>query len=137
MHLWADWIDLKTRIEAEYRFVQHHLECTHRQAKKMAWMTYIESTGGEQDNPFLYAHMKFVQSISDIELPLFLCHLCIGTDIQNGHTEAIAIQLYKDWLDEDPSNPVFGDWALTKELRIVPLQTWLQNQNVKAIRNHK
>ena len=22
----------------------------------MAWMTYIESTGGKQDNPFLHAH---------------------------------------------------------------------------------
>ena len=128
MHLWTTWIELKGRITAEYRFIQHHLECTHRQAKNMAWMTYIESTGGEQDNPFMNAHMKFVQSISDIELPLFLCHLCIGTDIQNGHSAMEALQLYKNWLDEDPENPVFGDWALTPELRIVPLQTWLQIQ---------
>ena len=131
MHLWHSWVDLKARIEAEYRFIQHHLECTHRQAKKMAWMTYIESTGGETDNPFLQAHMKFVRRVSDIELPLFLCHLCIGTDIQNGHSERHAIQLYKDWLEEDPGNPIFGDWALTSELRIVPLQTWLQIQKTK------
>ena len=128
MHLWTDWLTLKERVVSEYRFIQHHLECTHRQAKKMAWMTYIESTGGKQDNPFLVAHMTFVQSISDIELPLFLCHLCIGTDIQNGHSEKHAIELYKDWLNEDPENPVFGDWALTSELRIVPLHTWLEIQ---------
>jgi len=128
MNLWSSWLNLKEIVEAEYRFIQHHLECTHRQAKKMAWQTYIESTGGEQDNPFVQAHMTFVRRISDIELPLFLCHLCIGTDIQNGHPEATAIQLYKNWLNEDPENPVFGDWALTSELRIVPLKTWLQIQ---------
>ena len=132
MHLWTTWIELKERIAAEYRFIQHHLECTHRQAKNMAWMTYIESTSGKQDNPFLNAHMKFVRGISDIELPLFLCHLCIGTDIQNGHSEMEAIQLYKNWLNENPENPVFGDWALTPELRIVPIQTWLQIQGDKS-----
>ena len=26
----------------------------------MAWMTYIESTGGEQDNPFIDVHTNFV-----------------------------------------------------------------------------
>lgn len=131
MHLWRHWLDVRARVEGEYRFIQHHLECTHRQAKKMAWMTYIESTGGEQDNPFFQVHTKFVQRISDIELPLFLCHLSIGTDIQNGHSEGDAIHLYKTWLEEDPANPIFGEWALTSELQIVPLQTWLQIQQTK------
>ena len=89
-------------------------------------MTFIESTGGEQDNHFLDVLTNFVRTISAIELPLFLCYLCIGTDIQNGHSEEEAIQLYKNWLDEEPENPIFGDWAITCELRIVPLQTWLQ-----------
>ena len=133
MHLWPKWLRLKERVETEYRFIQHHLECNYRQAKQMAWMTYIESTSGEQDNPFMDTHTNFVRTISDIELPLFLCHLCVGTDIQNGHSEQEAIQLYKNWLDEDPENPIFGDWALTKELRIVSLETWLQ---LAVKRNH-
>ena len=126
MHLWSRWLRLKERVESEYRFIQNHLECSFREAKRMAWMTYIESTGGKQDNPFIGAHTYFVRTISDIELPIFLCHLCIGTDIQNGHSEEEAVQLYKNWLNEEPENPIFGDWALTPELRIVPLQTWLQ-----------
>ena len=51
-------------------------------AKQMAWMTYIESTVENKTNPFMDVHTNFVRTISDIELPLFLCHLCIGTDIQ-------------------------------------------------------
>ena len=42
----------------------------------MAWMTYIESTGGEQDNPFLDVHTNFVRTISDIEY-LYFSAICV------------------------------------------------------------
>ena len=132
MALWSRWLPLKERVKSEYRFIQHHLECSYREAKQMAWMTYIESTSGEQNNPFADVHTNFIRNVSDIELPLFLCYLCIGTNIQNGHSEEEAIQLYKKWLDEEPENPIFGEWAVTQELKIVPLQTWLNTRKSKG-----
>ena len=34
-----------------------------------------------------------------------------------GHIEKEVRQLYKDWLDDDPTNAVFGQYRLTKTIR--------------------
>ena len=132
LHMWPHWLKLRSVVEEQYRIAQHHLECSFREAKVATWLTYIEVTTAKDDsleNPFYDAHIDLVCSIRDIEMPLFLCHLSIGTDIQRGCSEREALELYQHWLQESPTNPIFGDWGLTNELRVVPVQTLLKQQS--------
>ena len=128
MHMWQSWMDLKQEVVRYFPFVQNHLQCSHRIAKERTWLTYIDSTEGDPESPFFEAHQHLIRQIQPVELPLFLCHLCIGTDIQRGVGELTARQNYQNWLLEDPDNPVFGDWVLTSDLKVIPIQTGRNNK---------
>ena len=129
MHLWQNWLELKQDVVRYFPIVQEHLQCSHRTAKERTWLTYIDSTEGTPQAPFFEAHQQLVRQIHPIELPIFLCHLCIGADIQRGYSLTQAKQNYQKWLLDDPTNQVFGDWVLTSELQVIPLQTWLNSKS--------
>lgn len=128
MHMWQHWLELKQTVARHIPFVQEYLQCNYRTAKERTWLTYIDSTEGDLDAPFFEAHQHLVRQIHAVELPLFLCHLSIGTDIQRGSSEIEAKHNYQHWLSEEPDNAIFGDWVLTSELTVIPLQTWNQDR---------
>ena len=125
---WEQWLSLKQTILLHTIDIQSELGCQYREALEVVWSTYIEVTGGEKDNPFVDDYITLIQSITSRELPLYLCHTCIGTDIQNGHSEEEARSIYIDWLNDDVDNPIFGDWALTNDLTVIPTTQFLRKQ---------
>ena len=125
---WEEWLTLKQTILLHTIDIQAELGCQYREALDVVWSTYIDVTGGEKDNPFIDDYITLIQSITPRELPLYLCHTCIGTDIQNGNSEDEALSIYIDWLNDDVDNPIFGDWALTNNLTVIPTTQFLQRQ---------
>ena len=125
---WKQWLNLKHTIQNHTADIQAQLECNYRDALDVAWSTYIDVTGGEQDNPFIDEYVQLIRSIEPHELPLYLCHTSIGTDIQNGYSEQEALSIYINWLNDDVDNPIFGDWALTNNLTVMSTTQFLRSR---------
>ncbi len=119
------WDALKQIVNEQLPIIRHEFECSHRESLEIAWETYIDASNGEVDNPFQQVYIQLVQSLSEAELPLYLCHTSIGSDIHLGLSESDAIAQYQQWLQDDPEHPIFGQWALTQTLQVIPIEQFL------------
>ena len=117
---WCDWIIVKVMIDTHLDDIMFAMECLKNEARKIAWGSFIAASH-EDDSPMESIYQDLIVSIPEAEMPLFLCHLGIGSDIFFGHTEREARQLYKEWLDDDPDNAIFGRYRLTKTFKVIPL----------------
>lgn len=126
LKFWPHWVHLKNSVHKYLPFIRSEAHCSHQAAMVFAWRTYLDVTNGDEDNPFLDDYLKLVRAIQPSELPLYLCHTSIGSDMLDGHSESEARQLYQDWLAADPDNPIFEDWALSSDLRVIPTSDFLR-----------
>ena len=120
LSFWCDWTITKVMVDTPLDDIMFAMECRKKEAREIVWGAFIAASH-EDDSPVESIYQDLIASISEAEMPLFLCHLGIGSDMFFGHTEKEARQLYKDWLDDDPDNGVFGQYRLTKTFKVVPL----------------
>ncbi len=126
LNFWPHWVQLKHTVHKYLPLIRAKAHCSHREAMVFAWRTYLDVTNGDEENPFVDDYLRLVRAIDPAELPLYLCHTSIGSDMLDGHSETEAHQLYLDWLAEDGDNPIFDDWALTLDLRVIPTEEFLR-----------
>lgn len=118
---WHEWQLMIHFVESKIPEVRAEIQCNHRSALELVWSAYVQAAGGEEDNPFQEAYTAFIESLSNEQLPLFICHTGIGIDIAEGHTEVEAISLFRTWLEEDDENPIFGEYIITENFEVFPL----------------
>ena len=122
LSFWCDWTSAKVMLETHLDEIMSEMACSKNEAREIVWGAFIAASH-EDDSPVDYIFQDLVIEIPEAEIPLFLCHLGIGSDIFFGHTEKEARLIYKDWMDDDPNNPIFGEYRLTKTFKVVPLET--------------
>lgn len=118
---WNEWETMIDFVESKIPEVRAEIQCNHRSALELVWSAYAQAAGGEEENPFQEAYTVFMESLPGDQLPLFICHTGIGLDIAEGHTEHEAISLFRTWLEEDEENPVFGEYIITENFEVFPL----------------
>ena len=128
LKFWPHWIQLKNTVHKYLPLIRSKAHCSHQEAMVFAWRTYLDVTNGEAENPFIEDYLQLIRTLEPAELPLYLCHTSIGSDMLDGHSESEAHQLYLDWLKEDEDNPIFDDWALTSELTVISTIEYLRRE---------
>lgn len=120
--LWFNWIILKTHLNAEKcRLIQSE-SCTYEEASDLIWFDFIEATCGVKNSIARKLYSQFLRKIDGYHFAYWIPRLTIGSDIFDGFSEQQARKRYGKWLDDDPENPIFGQYRVTKSLRIVPLK---------------
>ena len=115
IEFWEDWNLLAQEVEMRIPEVMEALECGFREAQDVVWTAYCQAAGGEEDNPFQDAYTEFLQGLPPTTLPLFICHTGIGLDMSEGHSETEAIDMFREWLMDEPENPIFGEYRISKD----------------------
>ena len=118
---WLEWKMMIRIVESKISEVRAEIQCNHRSALELVWSAYVQAAGGEEENPFQEAYTAFMDALPGDQLPLFICHTGIGLDIAEGHTELEAIALFRSWLEEDEENPIFGEYIITENFEVLPL----------------
>ena len=123
LKLWFNWLICKTVVESNLEEVQELFECDKKEAYRLIWGVFIScATGDEDDTPLEDAYVSLVRSVSPEEFPLFMAHICIGASIHDGFDEKESIEIYKEWLLDDPKNRVYGKYQITDDLRSEPVR---------------
>ena len=121
LSFWFDWILLKANMYRNIPYLKKELDCSDPIAKKVIWNAYIAASTGDEDSPVMEAFEGLLQHIPPEELPLYLAHTTIGSNINDGISEKKSIKEYKEWLQEDPENPIFGNYILLEDFSVVPV----------------
>lgn len=118
LDLWWNWLICKTVVDLQLPEVQHLFTCNKQKAYKLIWGAFIASThDNDNDNPMIEAYTNLLQSIKPEELPLFMCHINIGSSMHDGCNEKEATAIYLAWLSEKPSNRIYGKYQITDDFR--------------------
>lgn len=122
LKLWFDWLICKSAAESNLEEVQELFECDKKEAYRLIWGVFISAASGEEkDTPLEDTYASLVRSVSPEEFPLFMAHLCIGASIHDGFDEKESVEIYKEWLLDDPTNRVYGKYQITDDLRSEPV----------------
>lgn len=140
---WLDWIVFKITVydhisEVKEYLLEENKISTTKEAKSIIWNAVIAAYEGEDDrNPIMKSYRKFIDVIDDSEMMLFLAHLQIGNSIHQGLSEAKARKEYLEWLQEDPENPVWGEYALTNDFQIISLDEYRESLTKRKAASRK
>ena len=114
---WDDFVILKRAIEKRaYKLILKD-DISPQEAVQLSWISYIDAVLGAESS-VITEYTLLVQHISDAELPLYLAHTTIGTDIFDGASEQDAQQQYLTWLTDNPKNPIFGEYLLRQDFTV-------------------
>lgn len=116
---WADWIIMKSVGESMVPDIKKKLKCDDKKAHQVLWNAFVEATCGDEDSPMWTPSGDFIRSLGDYDLAYYLMHLYIGSDINDGFSEAKAWDRYKAWLKEKKNNGNYGVYRVTPEFEIV------------------
>lgn len=137
LSFWFDWLLLKANMYRNIPYLRKELECSEPIAKKVIWNAYIAASTGDEDSPVMDAFEGLLHQIPPEELPLYLAHTTIGSNINDGVSEKKSIKEYKEWLQEDPENPIFGNYILLEDFSVVPVPKKPKKPQKKADRTPK
>ena len=86
LSFWCDWTSAKVMLETHLDEIMSEMACSKNEALEIVWRAFIASSQ-EANSPVDSIFQNLVIEIPEAEMPLFLCHLGIGTDIHFGYTE--------------------------------------------------
>ena len=103
LKLWFDWLICKSAAESNLEEVKELFDYNEKEAYALIWNAFISACHctEDDDNPMEKPYEALILSITPEEFPLFMCHLAVGSNINDGHSESDAANLYKEWLLEE------------------------------------
>lgn len=117
---WFDWLMVKNTATHFIPEIMEELDCSIKEAQEVVWTAYIEASCGDEESPMFDAFSELACGLSDYSFALYTMHLTIGSDIHDGFSKSEAKDNYREWLEDDAENRLFGDWMITNKLKIIP-----------------
>ena len=120
--LWTDWTILKSVLKLQIPDIMKELDIGKKEATQILWSAFVEATCGDEASPCREAYKNFVRGIDGYHFAYWTPRLTIGSDIHDGISEQDALRRYQNWLNSDPSNPIFGKYKVLENLDIVEMK---------------
>lgn len=114
-----DWQVMRSVVEAKVPEIIDQLELPAKDARTVAWNAYCAAIEGDEESPIWDEYGDFLDVIEDPDMPEFVMRQVIGSDLHSGCTEKEAKRLFIEWLDEDPEHGDFGDYKITRALKVI------------------
>ena len=117
MNIWFEWVATKSHIDSIIPEVKQELNVSKPDARIIVWTGFVAAIMHEE-SPVESIYDDLLVAVEPEEFPLLFCHLMIGADIFEGHSEKQAVEQYKEWMQEG-DNAIFGDYRITEDFRVV------------------
>lgn len=134
---WFDWQIFVQNCEHHIPRIMSEEGMKATAAREAVWISAGEAHEKDGGSFLFDEYTDFVSILPPEDLPYFLCHFDIGISMMWGATEEEARESYVEWLHEDILNAIWGHFAITDDLKVVDLATYLESIEYNPDRSRK